>query len=140
MKITLCGSTRFHQAFADWAAGLSLAGHTVYSIAMSGKQESDIGKDGNDPITDDEKITLDLVHLSKIEESEVIVVLNVGGYYGDSTRREIQWANMRGKTVYWLENSAGGKFLGYTVWQLDRNDLPDQSIATVRKLKKYASK
>lgn len=137
MKITLCGSTRFQQAFGDWNAGLTLAGHVVYGLGMFGREAADEGKVGNDLVSDDEKVTLDLVHLRKIIESDVIVVLNVGGYVGISTRREIQWANMNGRAVYWLENNANGKWLGSTVWQLYRADNPTLSIATVPRLARY---
>lgn len=53
--------------------------------------------------TDDEKETLDLAHLSKIEESDAILVLNKDNYIGESTKREVKWAKMRNKLVFWLE-------------------------------------
>lgn len=134
MKITLCGSTLFHQDFATWAKALSLCGHVVYSIAMAGRQESDVDKEGQEPVTDEQKVTLDLVHLAKIEESEAILVLNVGGYIGDSTRRDVQWARMRGKEVYWLETTG---FATMRVWDLERADFPNDTMASVEGLDKY---
>ena len=53
-------------------------------------------------ITDVDKVTLDLVHLDKILNSEGIVVIDVDGYTGFSTKREIQWARMQDKSVYWI--------------------------------------
>jgi hypothetical protein len=52
-----------------------------------------------------QKQTLDLLHLSKIEESEAIFVVNVGGYIGESTRREMEWAQIRCKTVYTIQDA-----------------------------------
>lgn len=99
MKITLCGSARFEAQFHEWNKRLTLAGHTVYSLAAYPSQNGD----NKNWYTEDQKIMLDLVHLSKIEESEAIVVLNVDDYVGESTRRELNWAVVRGKEVYWLE-------------------------------------
>lgn len=107
MKITLCGSTRFIDAFAEWNRRLTLAGHVVYALSMHGRQVADIGKPVDlQVVTDKDKVVLDLAHLAKIEESDAILVLNVGGYYGESTTREIAWARMRGKAVYWLESDS----------------------------------
>ncbi len=120
MKITLCGSTRFQKAFSDWNAALTLSGHVVYALAMHGRQASDVGKSEDQPlVTDDEKIKLDLMHLSKIEESDAILVLNVDGYIGESTAREILWTKMRGKDVYYLNNTQiGTGCLGMSVWHI----------------------
>lgn len=90
MKITLCGSTRFREQYEKLNRELSMAGMIVYSVSSFGHS--------GDPLTDDQKETLDLVHLRKITESEAIVVIgeNEDGtpYVGNSTRREIKWANM----------------------------------------------
>lgn len=108
MKITLCGSTRFAGMFQDWNARLSKVGHVVHSIAVP-------QHDGA-PLTDDEKQRLDLVHLKKILESEAIFVLDGTHdgrpYVGESTRREIMWARLNGKGVYWFSNGAGARLLG----------------------------
>jgi hypothetical protein len=96
MKVTLVGSTRFHERFKEINAKLSKLGHVVYSVALAEK--------AGDVITPAEKITLDLVHMKKIIESEAIVVIGYqpdGTYYiGESTRREIEWAMINGKSIY----------------------------------------
>jgi hypothetical protein len=101
MRITLCGSTRFEPLFHKWSSDLALAGHTVYSLSMFGREASDSGKDGKPVVSERDKIILDLVHLDKILNSDAIVVINQDGYVGFSTSREIIWARMQGKTVYW---------------------------------------
>jgi hypothetical protein len=85
MRITLCGSARFEAAFHDYNEKLTLLGHTVYDLAVHSSF-----KNGEKNWYDEQtKIMLDLIHLDKILNSDAIFVLNVNGYYGDSTRREI---------------------------------------------------
>lgn len=93
MKITLCGSTKFKDEFLRLNKELSKLGHVVYSVSCFGHS--------GDTLTDDEKETLDLVHLRKILESDVVVIAtNKDNYIGDSTRREIKWAKMNNIPVY----------------------------------------
>lgn len=95
MKICLVGSTKFMDRYHKVNAMLTLAGHVVYSVALA--------EHAGDPITPEQKITLDLVHLRKISESDAICVIGAqpdGTYYiGESTAREIEWAAMNGKQI-----------------------------------------
>jgi hypothetical protein len=102
MRITLCGSTRFEPQFHEWNHKLALAGHTVYSLSLFGREAKDEGKDGNKTVTEEEKIVLDLVHLDKIMNSDAVVVIDVNGYIGFSTAREVRWARMQNKRVFWI--------------------------------------
>lgn len=112
MKITLCGSTRFKPQFEEYNKLLTLEGHLVYSLGCFGKQASDIGKpEENISVTDEQKLHLDLIHFAKIEESDAIFVLDVDGYIGESTQREIAWAKMRGKLIYHLSDTLAIKNL-----------------------------
>lgn len=108
MRLTLCGSTRFLDLYRDWNARLSKAGHVVYSVAVA--------EHGGDRLTDADKDLLDLVHLMKIQASDAIFVLDgpVDGkpYVGASTRREIAWARLNGKGVFWFSNGGGARLLG----------------------------
>ena len=99
MIITLCGSLKFESLFHDWNERLTLEGYIVISVAVYPSQKS------NDKgwYTESEKQILDLVHLAKIDASDAIVVLNKDDYIGFSTQREIDWADMRGKEIYYLE-------------------------------------
>lgn len=56
-----------------------------------------------DPLTDEDKIMLDELHLRKIDISDSVLVINTNGYIGDSTRREIEYATARGKPVRYIE-------------------------------------
>ena len=120
MKLTLCGSNRFEEQFHEWAMKLSLEGHVVYSLAvfpsyMGGKK---------DWYTPDQKRLMDLVHLAKIDESDGIVMLNVGGYYGESSTKELLWARMRNKIIYWLEQPS--RLTDYSVHHLITPDPPKE--------------
>ena len=96
MKVTICGSLRFEAEIQAWHEALGLAGHIPYCMVVMPSQ-----KEGNkDWYTEEQKATLDLVHLAKIEESFAILVVDTHGYIGESTAREITWAKMRGKLVY----------------------------------------
>jgi hypothetical protein len=96
-RITLCGSTKFPEAFAFWNAHLTLAGNIVYSVAIMAHAQSPHERPNSA-----EKDTLDRVHLRKILNSDAIFVLDVQGYIGESTTREIAFAEKNGKQVYLL--------------------------------------
>ena len=125
MRLTLCGSTRFRKEFDLWNANLTLMGHVVYSLGMFGKEASDQGKPNeNIEVTEDEKRHLDMVHFAKIDNSDGVVVLNVHGYVGESTKREVRWARMKGKQVFWLESPNSIRFGDGNIHQLNcRHDI-----------------
>jgi|SRR6185369_2390554 len=105
MKITLCGSARFEDLFHAWDKKLTLLGHVVYGLAV---YPSFMGNQ-KEWYTAEEKTKLDLAHLAKIENSDCILVLNPEGYIGESTAREILWAQLQGKMVYYLEVTKAGQ-------------------------------
>lgn len=89
MKMCLIGSTRFEELYKQANRELTLQGHVVYSCASF--------KNDGYANTDREKEVLDLVHLRKLEESEVAVLItDATFYFGDSTRRELLWCNILG--------------------------------------------
>ena len=100
MKLTLCGSARFEPYWHEANKQLGLAGHICYSLMTFPSIE------GNKTwYTPDQKWTLDLAHLAKIEESDGVVMLNIDGYLGESSLRELQWARMRQKRIFWTFES-----------------------------------
>jgi hypothetical protein len=102
MKLCLIGSTRFMDLYQNFNRRLTMAGHIVYSVAMVSSAER--GTNGPN-ISDLEKIRLDLVHLKKILESDaVVIVTDQTRYVGESTRRELDWARLNGKKVYYGES------------------------------------
>ena len=45
---------------------------------------------------------MDELHLRKIDLADRVLVVNVGGYIGDSTKREIEYATATGKPIAYL--------------------------------------
>jgi hypothetical protein len=94
--VTHCGSTRrVLAAFEEWRLHDTLAGYIVLTIGAA-KHDGALG------ITPEQAIQLDLLHLWKIEAADLVRVLNPGGYIGESTRREIEYAQRLGKPIWWL--------------------------------------
>ena len=95
--VTLCGSTRFKEQFLEAQKHLTLEGCIVISVGLFGHSgDDDVWKPGVKEMLDD-------MHLRKIDLADEVFVINVGGYIGESTRREIAYAEKTGKTVKYLE-------------------------------------
>lgn len=108
--ITLCGSTRFKDAFMEAQKRLTLEGNIVISVGLFGHSGDEEVWDGMDEGTlSKTKEMLDDMHKRKIDMADEIYVINVGGYIGKSTRSEIEYAKATDKTVRYLEKdpSAG---------------------------------
>ncbi len=102
--ITLCGSTRFKDDFMRVQKELTLKGNIVISVGLFGHSGDDEVWDGMDEGTlSKTKEMLDDIHKRKIDMADEIFVINVGGYIGDSTRSEIEYAVKNGKKVNYLE-------------------------------------
>ena len=102
--ITLCGSTRFKDAFMEAQKRLTLAGNIVISVGLFGHSGDDEVWEGmaEDTLTRTKEM-LDDMHKRKIDLADGIYVINAGGYIGSSTRSEIEYARAHGKTVEYLE-------------------------------------
>lgn len=108
MKLCLIGSTRFAEQYDQVNRDLTLMGHVVYSVATVGVSPGEEKVKKGKAITDEEKETLDLVHLIKIMQSDACVLItDIHGYVGISTKREIRWAMMLGKQVILPNNVIG---------------------------------
>ena len=95
--ITLCGSTRFNEQFLEVQKKLSLEGYIVLSVGLFGHSgDEEAWQPGI-------KEMLDKNHLRKIDMSDGIYVINVGGYIGESTKREIEYAFVNDKYIRYLE-------------------------------------
>ena len=95
--VTLCGSTRCKEQFIETQKRLTLEGCIVISVGLFGHSGDDeVWKPGTKEMLDD-------MHLRKIDLADEIFVINVCGYIGDSTKREITYAEKTGKKVNYLE-------------------------------------
>ena len=96
--VTLCGSTRFKEQFMETQKRLTLDGCIVISVGLFGHSgDDDVWKPGVKEMLDD-------MHLRKIDMADEIFVISVGGYIGESTKREIAYAEQKGKKVNYLES------------------------------------
>ena len=94
--ITLCGSTRFKDAFLEAQKRLTLEGNIVISVGLFGQSvDPEVWAVGRKEMLDD-------MHKRKIDMADEIFVINVDGYIGTSTRSEIEYAKATGKTVRYL--------------------------------------
>lgn len=102
--ITLCGSTRFKKQFMEVQKRLTLEGNIVISVGLFGHSGDQEVWDGMDEGTlSKTKEMLDDMHKRKIDMADSIFVINVGGYIGESTKSEIEYAKAQGKEVRYLE-------------------------------------
>ena len=101
--VCLCGSTRFSQAFHDANLSETLAGNIVLTICCDMRSDDEIFASMTEAERSAVKTQLDELHLDKIMLANEVLVLNVGGYVGDSTRREVIYALAAYKKVRWLE-------------------------------------
>ena len=95
--ITLCGSMRFREEFERLGAELTLAGHVVLTPTFLAPSTE---------LSSEERARLGRIHLQKVEMADEVLIVNVGGYVGESTRREIEQARSRGVPVSFLEPHA----------------------------------
>jgi hypothetical protein len=102
--VCLCGSTRFYEEFQRANFRETMAGNIVLTVGFYPHAKFSKKAHGEDVgITSEEKVNLDDLHKRKIDLADEILVLNVGGYIGDSTRSEIEYARRTGKAIRWLE-------------------------------------
>ena len=94
--ITLCGSINFRDEFLKVQEKLVLEGNIVFTPNFF----DNIKKE---EISLETKEMLDKMHKQKIDMSDEIYVINQGGYIGESTKLEIEYAKSKGKKVTYLE-------------------------------------
>ena len=98
--ITLCGSTKFKDAFIEAQKQLTLKGYIVISVGL-------FGHSGDDEVWNDGvKEMLADMHKRKIDMADEIMVIDVDGYIGESTESEIEYAKSKGKFISFYSNPA----------------------------------
>ena len=91
--VTICGSMRFKDKMIEIAKDLEIKNkYVVIQCVYSDNKFSE----------DEQSILADL-HYKKIDISDAIFVVNVDGYIGNSTNKEIEYAKNLGKEVMYLE-------------------------------------
>ena len=101
--ITLCGSTRFKDEFMEAQKRLTLEGNIVISVGLFGHSgDHEVWENMDEGTLTATKEMLDDMHKRKIDMADEIFVINVGGYIGESTRSEIEYAKKAGKAIRYL--------------------------------------
>lgn len=110
--VCLCGSSRFFKEYQAAEFYETMAGRIYLSIGFY--PNGPVQEHGQTVgITPDEKERLDVLHLAKIDLADEVLILNVGGYLGESTFREMFYAYKTGKTVRWLEPVSGETLISW---------------------------
>ncbi|MDI3403244.1 hypothetical protein [Streptomyces cavernicola] len=86
--VCICGSTRFVDEMRAANRDLTVAGVIVVAPG-----------EADELITNEQKTVLDALHLRKIDLADRVLVVNPGGYIGESTSREIAYARATGKPI-----------------------------------------
>ena len=103
--ICLCGSTRFMQQFFEAGWEFTLRGYIVLSVGVCKHAEHHGAEAPGQEVAD----RLDELHLRKIDLADGVFILNVGGYIGEPTRKEIQYAEKHNKPIEYLETPIPSK-------------------------------
>ncbi len=93
--ITICGSMKFQEQMIEAAKRLEL--EEQYIVIQC------VYFDKSRILTSQEINILNELHYRKIEISDAIYVVNVGGHIGESTRKEIEYARSLNKEVLFFE-------------------------------------
>jgi len=93
--VCICGSTRFADEMNRANRDLTFAGAIVLAPGVFQRVDGPTGES----ITAEQKSALDVLHLRKIDLADRVLVVNPGGYVGESTSREIAYARATGKPV-----------------------------------------
>lgn len=84
--VTLCGSTKFKEKYLEVQRRYTLDGWIVISVGCFGHADGE-------ELHGDVKQMLDTMHLRKIDMADRVHIINVGGYVGGSTGKEIWYAS-----------------------------------------------
>lgn len=95
--VTLCGSVKFWDKIQEVNEKLAIENEYVV-IGLTPRVT-------NRNFTQHEKNLLGELHKAKIDLSDAIFVVNVGGYIGESTKGEIEYAKQKGKEIIYLEEA-----------------------------------
>jgi hypothetical protein len=103
--VCLCGSTRFYNTFMQANYDETMAGRIVLSVGFFIHADTEAHSE-QIGCTAEQKVALDELHKRKIDLADEVLILNVGGYIGESTRSELDYALLHGKIVRFLESTS----------------------------------
>ena len=94
--VTLCGPRKFYDAIMDVKKELERQFIIVHTPNFSYQKEE------LENFTDEQFEALHEMHYTKMRQSDYVYIINVDGYVGKDTQREIDYANEHGMTVKYL--------------------------------------
>ena len=90
--ITVCGSFKFKKEMVEITEKMEFAGNCMLVPI-------DLSKQDKNAYSKEDILMLDKMHKEKIRISDAILVVNVNGYIGESTRSEIEFAKSLNKEI-----------------------------------------
>lgn len=91
--ITICGSMKFIKEMIEISEKVELQGNVVLMPIYNPSRPN------KDSFTNKEILILDKMHRERIKLSDAILVVNVEGYIGSSTKSEIEFAKSLNKEI-----------------------------------------
>lgn len=131
MTVTICGSIRFIPKMLEWYEKLSLEGYLVYLPVFLGAHGRTVWSYVDEAVikiphylgvSEELKAKLQQLHFQKISESDFIFVVNPGGYVGEGTMDEIEYAKDHLTPVHYLDAPS---------WDIDDDPLERLWRATI---------
>lgn len=96
--ITVCGSLKYYKEMLEVSELMQSKGYCmlipVYNYFSVSKEK----------ISDEKKIMFDKIHKEKIKLSDAILVMNIDGYIGESTKSEIDFATSLNKEIIYYSD------------------------------------
>ena len=93
--VTICGSMKFRNEMMMISEKLELEQRYVVIQCIYG--------DSSKEYNESEMEILSKLHFEKIKISDAIYVINVNGYIGEATKKEIEFAKSLNKEILYLE-------------------------------------
>ena len=90
--ITVCGSYKFKKEMTEITEKMALKGNCMLT-------PNELAKSNKEDYTPEEALMIDKMHKEKIRLAAAILVVNVDGYIGNSTKSEIEFAKSLHKEI-----------------------------------------
>lgn len=96
--VCLCGSSRFRDEFQRAAETETLAGRIVLSLGV-------FSQASGAALSAEQLEQQRRLHQHRIDLADEVLIINPGGYVGESTAEEIEYARTQGKLIRWAFDS-----------------------------------
>lgn len=96
--IAVCGSLRFYKEMMEITEKLELQGNCMLVPIYNPSKPS------KDDFTKEEALILDKMHKERIKLADAVLIVNIDGYIGSSTKKEIEFAKSLNKEIIYYKN------------------------------------